>query len=138
MSSTASQVPVVAVINTNDDIVEMLRLAFEQAGLVVVSAHINDIKRGETNLGEFVREHAPRVVVYDITPPYDRSYRFVQHLRSMEVLKHTRFVLTSTNPQRVRELTGTTDEVFEILGKPYDLEEITRAVKEASRARPTR
>jgi hypothetical protein len=25
------------------------RLAFEQAGLVVVSAHINDIKRGETN-----------------------------------------------------------------------------------------
>ena len=27
---------------------------------------------------------------------------------------------------------------FEVMGKPYDIEQITRAVKEASRARATR
>jgi DNA-binding response OmpR family regulator len=130
--------PVVAVINTNDDIVEMLRMAFEQAGMVVVSAHVDDIRRGDMSLRDFVLEHSPSVVVYDITPPYERSYRFLQHVRESEGLKNARFVLTSTNPQRVHELTGTAEEVFEILGKPYDLEVITRAVKEASRARPTR
>jgi hypothetical protein len=45
------------------------------------------------------------------------------------------FVLTSVNVERLHEHIGTRDPVFEIVGKPYDLERITRAVKEASRAR---
>jgi CheY-like chemotaxis protein len=131
-------VPVVAVINSNDDVVEMLRLSFEHAGFVVVSAHADAIKRGETNLTDFVKVHKPRVIVFDLVPPYDSSYRFVQHLRETGILDGSRFVLTSTNPKRVQELAGMTEDVFEIVGKPYDLDQITRAVKEASRARPTR
>jgi CheY-like chemotaxis protein len=131
-------VPVVAVINSNDDVVEMLRLSFEQAGFVVVSAHADAIKRGETNLTDFVKVHKPQVIVFDLVPPYDSSYRFVQHLRETGILDGSRFVLTSTNPKRVQELAGMTEEVFEIVGKPYDLDQITRAVKEASRARPTK
>ena len=49
MAATAT-VPVVAIINSNDDVVEMLRLSFEQAGFLVVSAHADAIKRGLTNL----------------------------------------------------------------------------------------
>jgi CheY-like chemotaxis protein len=131
-------VPVVAVINSNDDVVEMLRLSFEQAGFVVVSAHVDAIKRGETSLTDFVRAHQPQVIVFDLVPPYDRSYRFVVHLRETGVLDGSRFVLTSTNPTRAQELAATNEEVYEIVGKPYDLEQITRAVKEASRARPTK
>ena len=131
-------VPVVAVINSNDDVVEMLRLSFEQAGLLVVSAHVDAIKRGETNLTDFVRTHRPKVIVYDLVPPYDSSYRFVEHLRQNDVLNGCHFVLTSTNPSRAHELAGTAEEIYEVVGKPYDLGQITRAVKEASRARPTR
>ena len=131
-------VAVVAIINSNDDIVEMLRQAFEQAGLIAVSAHVDRIKRGETSLVDFVKEHDPSVIVYDLVPPYDRSFRFVTHLRETAHLADCRFVLTSANVQRAHELSGTAEEIFEILGKPYDLEQITRAVKEASRARPTR
>jgi CheY-like chemotaxis protein len=131
-------VPVVAVINSNDDVVEMLRLTFEQAGFVVVSAHVDAIKRGQTSLIDFVRVHRPTVIVFDLVPPYDRNYRFIEHLRETEVLNGCRFVLTSTNPARAQELAGTSDEIYEVIGKPYDLEQITRAVKEASRARPTR
>ena len=116
----------------------MLRLSFEQAGFVVVSAHADAIKRGETNLTDFVKVHKPRVIVFDLVPPYDSSYRFVEHLRETGILDGSRFVLTSTNPKRVQELAGMTEEVFEIVGKPYDLDQITRAVKEASRARPTK
>lgn len=137
MAATAT-VPVVAIINSNDDVVEMLRLSFEQAGFLVVSAHADAIKRGLTNLTDFVRAHEPNVIVFDLVPPYDRSYRFVEHLRGIDALKGCQFVLTSTNPNRVHELAKTSEEVFEVVGKPYDLEQITRAVKEASRARPIR
>ena len=128
----------VAIINSNDDVVEMLRLSFEQAGFVVVSGHVDAIKRGATNLTDFVRAHKPQVIVFDLVPPYDRSYRFVEHLRQTQVLNGCQFVLTSTNQTRAQELARTAEEVYEVVGKPYDLEQITRAVKEASRARPTR
>ena len=136
--AASATAPVVAVINSNDDVVEMLRLSFEQAGFIVVSAHADAIKRGATNLTDFVRAHKPNVIVFDLVPPYDRSYRFVEHLRKIGVMKGCQFVLTSTNLNRAHELSGTCEEVYEVVGKPYDLEQITRAVKEASRARPTR
>ena len=116
----------------------MLRLSFEQAGFVVVSAHVDAIKRGDMNLADFMRAHQPSVIVYDLVPPYDRSYRFIQHLRETNMLDGCQFVLTSTNPSRAHELAKTSEEVYEVVGKPYDLDQITRAVKEASRARPTR
>jgi CheY-like chemotaxis protein len=136
--SHTEDVPVVAVINANDDVVEMLRVSFEQAGFVVVSAHADAIRRGQANLADFVRIHESRVIVFDLVPPYDSSYRFVEHLRQTDLLDGCRFVLTSTNAKRAHELAGTSEEIFEVVGKPYDLGQITRAVKEASRARPTR
>ncbi|MGE3956157.1 MAG: hypothetical protein AB7H96_05510 [Vicinamibacterales bacterium] len=133
-----SRLPVVAILNSNDDVVELLRVAIEQAGLIVVSAHVDAIKRGDASLVEFVNEHAPDVVVYDIVPPYDRSYRFFEHLRH-GALRGPRFVLTSTNPRRVEELTGVAaDHVYEIIGKPFDIDRIVDAVRQAARARPTR
>lgn len=103
-----------------------------------MSAHVDAIKRGDASLVEFVNEHAPDVVVYDIVPPYDRSYRFFEHLRH-GALRGPRFVLTSTNPRRVEELTGVAaDHVYEIIGKPFDIDRIVDAVRQAARARPTR
>jgi CheY-like chemotaxis protein len=103
-----------------------------------VSAHADAIKRGQTSLADFVNAHRPAVVVFDLMPPYDRNYRFIEHLRETEALDGCQFVLTSTNPGRAHELAGTTDQIYEVIGKPYDLDQITRAVKEASRARPTK
>jgi DNA-binding NtrC family response regulator len=130
--------PVVAIVNSNDDVVEMLRLAFEQAGMVVVSAHVDQIKRGVTSLADFVAEHNPKVVLFDLVPPYDRSWRFVEHLTRAKLMNGRRFVITSANARMARELSGTSEEVFEIVGKPYDISQITDAVKQASRARPTK
>jgi CheY-like chemotaxis protein len=119
----------VAVLNTNDDVVELLRILFEQTGYVVVSAHLDDIKRGAVDIEALIRQHRPAVIVYDIAPPYDRQWAFMNHMRSRPVFDGIPFVLTTTNAARVREIVG--EDVLEIVGKPYDLDEIVRAVQTA-------
>jgi CheY-like chemotaxis protein len=129
---------VVAIFNTNDDTVELLRTAVENAGLVAVSGHIQDVRRGKLDLEEFIQTHKPRVIIYDLAPPYDRAWMFLQHLRDLPALRPIHFVLTSANVAPLQELAGRDERIYEIIGKPYDIDQIVKAVKEASRARPTR
>ena len=129
----AEQPPLtVAILNTNDDVVELLRLVVEQHGFVAISAHLDDIKRGDVDLEQLIRQHRPAVIVYDLAPPYDRQWTFLQHMRNLPVLKSIPFVLTSTNARRVREIAGSDEQIIEIVGKPYDLEQIMSAVKLAA------
>ncbi|HVL68236.1 MAG TPA: hypothetical protein VM364_13315 [Vicinamibacterales bacterium] len=121
--------PVIAILNSNDDTVEMLRMAFENEGIVAVSAHVSDLRRGEIDFSGFLREHDPRVILYDLVPPYERSWLFLQHLRGTSAGADRHYVLTSTNPARVRQIAGIDEQVFEIIGKPYDLNLIVEAVK---------
>lgn len=129
---------VVAIFNSNDDIVEMLRFALEQAGLIVVSGHVDAIRRGEQRLSDFIEEHNPSVILYDVVPPYDRSWHFLEHLRETPSMNGRRFVITSTNAQRVREVAGEAEQVLEIVGKPYDLDAIVRTVESVTRGQDTR
>ncbi len=129
----AKRIPVVAVLNSNDDVVELLRMVIEQAGFVVISAHVDAMKRGDSTVLELVTRHQPDVVIYDIVPPYDASWRFLEMLRD-DVLRGPQVVLTSTNPARVVELTGAAPgAVHEIIGKPYDLDRIVAAVRAAAK-----
>ena len=130
---STEQPTVVAVFNSNDDIVEMLRVAIELGGFLVITGHVPRAIRGEFDLPGFVAQHQPRVIVYDISPPYERNWKFLQHLRQMPELRNRRFVITSTHPTKVQELAGRDEMVYEILGKPYDIEAIVGAVAEAAR-----
>ena len=130
--------PVVAIFNSNDDVVEMLRFALERADLIVVSGHVDAIRRGQQRLSDFVEEHNPSVILYDVVPPYDRSWHFLEHLRDTPSMRGRRFVITSTNPARVREVAGEATHVLEIVGKPYDLEAIVRTVESATRGEDAR
>ena len=122
---------VVAILNSNDDTVEMLRMMLESEGMIAVSAHVSDMRRGHFDFAGFLAEHDPGVIIYDIIPPYETSWRFFEHLRAMPSMANRQYVLTSTNPQRVLEVTPTDQPVFEIIGKPYDLQQIVVAVKRA-------
>lgn len=122
----------VAVLNSNDDVLEMLRFALENAGFVVVSAHIDAVRRGESSFSDFVNEHEPQVIVYDLVPPYDRSWRFLEHLREAPNMRGRRVVITSTNAAKAVELSGSAEHVYEIIGKPYDINAIVKAVQGAA------
>jgi hypothetical protein len=134
MWSRDSGPPVVAILNSNDDTVEMLRFMLESEGMVAVSAHLAEIKRGAFDFGGFLKEHDPKVVLVDLAPPYDRSWTLFQHLRTVPAARGRNFVLTSTNPGRVQEVANPDQEVLEIIGKPYDIKAIVEKVKDALNA----
>jgi DNA-binding NtrC family response regulator len=128
---STSRPPIVAILNSNDDTVEMLRLMLESEGMVAVSAHVDSVRRGQFDFGGFVEEHDPQVVIYDIPPPYDRSWLFLEHMRALPSMKDRKLVLTSTNPARVHQVVERASEpIHEIIGKPYDMQLIVDAVKQ--------
>lgn len=129
---------VVAIVNTNPDLVRLLQMALERAGFVVLIIHIEDLRLGTTDVDAMLRQHNPRVIVYDVAPPYEQNWRFLRHLRSATDFRGRQFVLTSVNVKRVHETVGKDESVYEIVGHRDDIDRVVRAVKEASRARATR
>ncbi|HTI43373.1 MAG TPA: hypothetical protein VL693_16215 [Vicinamibacterales bacterium] len=130
-----AKLPVVAVINTNPDLVELLKARLETAGFVVLILHIAEIRQG-LDLSAVLEAHQPSVVVFDVVMPYDRNYRFLQHLRETS-LKGYRFVLTTPNAVALVKIVGRDEKVYEVLDDSADIDAIVQAVREAARARPT-
>src|SRR5688572_30622140 len=127
--------PVVAVVNTNPDLVELLKARIEKAGFVVLVIHVADIRQG-LDVGAVLAQHDPQVIVYDVVFPYERNWRFLQHLRET-TFDGRRFVITTPNEAGVRKLIGKDERVYEILDDTGDADAIVQAVREAARARPT-
>ena len=126
----------IAVINSNQDTTEMLRECLQHYGYTsVVIGHVTDIKRGRTDFLQFVAAHDPQVLVWDISIPYEENWRFVHLLMNGEQMVGRRVVLTTTNKRALDQLVGRT-EALEILGKPYDLDQIVKAVDRAAGITP--
>ena len=122
--------PIIAVFNSSGDTVEMLRTALEADGLHTVSGHIGELKKGELDFIAFVEQHRPAVIVYDISMPYETNWNFLKLVRSSQPAQQCRFILTTTNKPALDKLVGET-EALEIIGKPYDLERVVAAVRDA-------
>ena len=123
--------PVVAIFNTSPDTIEMLRLVLEPAGYVVIGAYTYEIRDGDIDVEAMVDQHRPKLILYDVAPPYERNWRLFEHISRMPALKGIRFLITTTNVRQVRESAGPDREIYEIVGKPYDLGLIVEAVNKA-------
>jgi len=124
----------IAVLNSNEDVVEMLRTVLEQAGFNTVSTHVPDIKRGEQDFVAFLERHDPAAVIYDIAPPYRENWNFLKLILDTHSAKRRCFVLTTANERLLRDVVGHQITVLEISEKPYSLDSILRAVQSSIKA----
>jgi DNA-binding response OmpR family regulator len=122
--------PIIAVFNSSNDTVELLRAVLEQQGFQIVVGNIPDVKSGELDFVAFIEHHTPAVIVYDISLPYEANWNFLRLLRSSEPVKARTFVITTTNKPALDQLVGE-NEAIEIIGKPYDLQQVVEAVRSA-------
>ena len=123
--------PSITVLNSSAETIEILKIALEEQGYAVSTGHVADVKKGQIDVIEFVAEHQPDVIIFDVAIPYEENWRFLRLLQSSEALKDVKWVITTTHKKRLEELVGECGEVYEVVGKPYDLIQITSAVKNA-------
>jgi len=126
----ADRPKIIAIFNTNQEVLDLVRESLQQAGYATVVAHIDDLKRGRLDMIQFVEEHKPDVIVYDVAPPYDTNWTFLRLMRNSKVMQGRAFVVTTTNKRALEELIGPND-VIELLCKPYDLQQLVEACTSA-------
>jgi CheY-like chemotaxis protein len=122
--------PIIAVFNSSSDTVELLRTVLEEQGFHTIVGHIPELKSGQVDLIAYIEHHTPAVIVYDVSPPYEANWNFLRLVRSSEHVKDRPFIITTTNKPALDKLVGET-EAIEIIGKPYDLQQVVDAVRSA-------
>ena len=120
---------VVAVVNTNDDLVSVIRDALIGEGFNVVTAHIRDIKAGRHDFSAFLREHDPAIVIYDLAIPYEDNWTFLQTLRQVREAQNRRFILTTVNKRVLEQRIGRQDVIELQGGRADDLDPLLDHVK---------
>jgi DNA-binding response OmpR family regulator len=131
-TTTALTGPVVALFNASDDTVEMVQRMLDQSGIqCLVYCRFADLRKGVVDYGAFLQEKDPQVVIIDISPPYEQNWAFFRTLRDAPEMQGRGLVLTTTNKDRLDEVVGQDSTAMEIVGKPYDLQQITTAIDAA-------
>ena len=131
MNQTASPPTkrVVALFNASDDTVDMVQRMLDASGFeCLVGAHFADLKKGCIDFAHYLGKHDPEVVIFDISPPYQENWDFFKTLRDGKAMQGRGLVLTTTNKDRLDETVGGDSKAFEIVGKPYDLNQIKVAI----------
>lgn len=125
---------VVAVLNSNQDVLRLIREALEDEGYAVSTEHIVNIKSGETNLAQFLQKHRPVVCVYDVAPPYKENWNFLQLLCDIPQVAAVPMVLTTVNKAALENTVGKTT-AFEILGTRDNLAPLVAEINRLVRTR---
>lgn len=123
----------VAVVNTNEDLVNVLRRALQDEGFGVVTARIRDLREGRQDFSAFLRIHDPRVIIYDISVPYEENWAFLESLRQLPDARHREFIVTTVNKRILDKRVGRTEAIEIQGGRADDIDPVMDAVKAALR-----
>lgn len=117
--------PLVACVNSSDDIVQMLREVFVMDGFRAVPC-VSTLTDGPEKMIGLLQSVNPDACVFTISPPYAEKWQEFQQVR--QALPNCGWVVTTTNKRALDEIVGPTNTI-ELYGKPFDIEEVIDAVR---------
>jgi DNA-binding response OmpR family regulator len=91
LSPSSGSGPLIAVMNSSRDLVNVLQTALIADGFRTVTL-VSTIVGGAEGPLAFLREHQPAAAVYSISPPYRESWDILQEVRRQ--WQHGHFVIT--------------------------------------------
>jgi DNA-binding response OmpR family regulator len=118
-----NEAPLVLVADDDEDIVALVRLRLERAGLAVVVA-----RDGESALAA-ARERRPRVAVLDVSMPGLDGLEVVRRLRADEATRGTGLILLTANAQEADVQRGFDAGADVYLKKPFSPAELAARVE---------
>jgi DNA-binding NarL/FixJ family response regulator len=132
---TGNDASVVAVFNASEDTVDFVTVFFQLQGFRAVGRTwpAREALDSVVVLG-FMAQHRPHVIVFDVSFPYESNWQRFLEFRELGHECRVPVVLTTTNKDALTECIGST-EALEIVGKPYDLDELLTAVRRALASR---
>ncbi len=126
-----SNPPRIAVINSNKSVLETVTTLLEDEGYTVIPALADTFLREKERFSQFIDEHAPQVVLWDIGPPYEVNWQHFQQIRALPQMQGRPCILTTTDAKRLEAVTATSRETWNIVGKPFELEKMLSAIENA-------
>jgi DNA-binding response OmpR family regulator len=123
----------VAVLNSNDDLVRLIRETLHDEGYLTMHHHIADLRDGKTDITRLFEDRDPTVVIYDIAPPFTINWQFLQVLSAHSSMKRRSVIVTTTNAAALKEMCGV--DALQIVGGNKDLAELVDAVNGEFRRR---
>lgn len=133
MVQSARPPRVVAVLNSNDDLVRLIRETLHDEGYLTMQHYIADLRDGRTDITRFFEDRNPRVIIYDLAAPFPLNWQFYQLLASHPALRERTVILTTNNAAAVKELCGV--DALQVVGSDADLRELMRRVNDAFRVK---
>src|SRR4051812_6857274 len=115
------------ILNASQDTCEMLEEYFRSRGWEPVSVATRDLRDGATTPAELIAACKPDVMLVDVAIPYEENWALVQRLRADSAVTCPT-VVTTTNEAAVRRLVAPREPIYEIVGKPYDLDRLHDAL----------
>ena len=117
--------------NASEDTVAFVKVFFEGQGFRVVTQSwpAYDPLRAEV-ADAFVSQHGADVVIFDVSLPYDENWQHFEAFQRLLDGRRVPIILTTTNERALRAMIGPTAAI-EIVGKPYDLDQLASAVRTA-------
>ena len=130
---------IVALFNASDDTIDMVQTLLTAAGRdqILIWCHFSDLKKGIVDFDKYMEKHNPEVVIFDLSPPYDENWVFFKTMRDSNAMIGRGVVLTTTNKNRLDEVLGEDSYALEVVGRPFDLQQIDAAIKTETRKAET-
>jgi DNA-binding response OmpR family regulator len=113
----------ILIINSSEDTCEMLEEYFRRHGWHTATCMLKPLREGTLSGAALMEIYQPDAILLDVAIPYERNWRTVQQLREDPNVTCP-IVVTTSNAAVMRRLVPTDAHIQEIVGKPYDLDQL--------------